>query len=155
MSDGFKAIIIAWFSAIENELHQRLRLGCAKYTNWQDTMIGSKKRSRRKVQTLSLTLTLQQTKHTVGEPSPAATFYTISGNGGIYLLPPQSPSMLAVPGMTYDLPGEIERIPSHVSGPLSNPFDTWEETSVSGISDLFPELRHRICFSDEGDVLIN
>jgi hypothetical protein len=155
MPDGLKRVIIRWFSSIEQELKQHLRLGCGQYRNWQNIIKGSKKRSRRKPQKLILALTLQRTKHTVGEPPPTVTLYTTSGTGNSYLLPPESPTMLAVPGITYDFPGEVEQVPSHVSGPLSDPSDTWEETSVSGISDLFPDLRLHIRCSDERDVLID
>lgn len=146
MSDGLKTIVVAWFAAIEHELTQRLRLGCGQHTHWQGTITGSKKRSRRRAQTLSLALALNQTKHTVGEPPPAPNFYNTSGNGSKYLLSsPASPTMLAVPDLSFaDSTGEIEQIPpsTHVSGPLPNPFGTWEETSVSGISDLFPDSQH-------------
>jgi hypothetical protein len=157
---GLKAIIITWFSAIEYELTQHLRLGCGKFTNWQSTITGSKKRSRRKAQKLSLALTLQRTKHTVDWPPPAPAIYTILRSDNDYLLSsPGTPTMLAAPGLSFDNnAGEIEQIPSHVSGPLSISFDTWEETSVLGVRDLFPALRHyhtSIISSDEQTGFIN
>jgi hypothetical protein len=62
--------------------------------------------------------------------------------------------MLTAPGVLFsDVPGEIELTPSHVSGPLS--LNTREATSVPGISDLFPDLRQYLLFSDEGNALID
>jgi hypothetical protein len=120
-------------------LIQRLKTNCGTYPNWQDTFNGSKKRFRRKPETLSLYLTLRQTKCTIPEAAPAPSVFTPWGSGSITLLPSSTTSMLESPWTSYGVPGEIEQMTPHVSGPLSIA-DTREETSVFPSDDLFRDF---------------
>ena len=156
MSDRLRAIIIAWFEAIEQELSHHLRLGCGQHIHWQGKIAGSKKRARRGAQTLELALDLKQRKHTVGEPPPASTFYAANGNGNHMLPRADTPTMFTALQPFYGIDArEINHLPSHVSDPLSNSFDTWGGTSeYTDICDLFPESQPYLRYPDEGDVLI-
>jgi hypothetical protein len=153
MSDGFKQVINDLFKPIEIELTQRTRLGCSRYPDWKNAIKGSLKKFRRKNETLQMDLTLEQIKSTSFEPIPSLWPYTPLGSGNAFLLSPQSTPTLQVPVLSYDNPGEIEQPPSHVSGPLSYHYDTWEETSVLAACDLFPDLQSHLRSSDEEEKL--
>jgi hypothetical protein len=135
----FKQVLIDWFTSVSLELMDHIRQGCGRYQNWQEAITGSKKSSRRKGETLELILTLEQTKYTVRDLQTAWAVFTNFGHGDNYLLSPPLP--LEITGMFNDIPGEIEQATSHVSGPLSYSYDTWEGTSGSELSDLFPDLQ--------------
>jgi hypothetical protein len=132
-------MLVNWFESINEELTTRLKSNCGTYPHWQDTFNGSKKYFRRKVETLTLYLTLRQTKYTLPEAVSVPSVFTLWGNGNSTLLPSTTTSMLESPWASYDVPGEIERITPHVSGPLSIA-DTREETSVLPSGDLFRDF---------------
>jgi hypothetical protein len=72
---------------------------------------------------------------------PLSTICTSPGNG---FSNPRLPALLPnlqVLGMFYNVLSEIEQSPSHVSGPLSQTFDT-RETSVLTSHDLFPDMQY-------------
>jgi hypothetical protein len=148
------------FEPIETELSQRIHRGCSIYSNWKNAIKGSLKKFRCKEETLILDLTLHQIKFTVPPhppippppPNPPPNVGLLS-DGNVYLLSPQRSPLLQLPGLSYDNPDEIEQPPSHVSGPLSYHYDTWEETSVLAARDLFPDLQFYLRSSDEEEKL--
>jgi hypothetical protein len=79
---------------------------------------------------------------TVAESPHLSTTYTSPGNGFSNPRLPDPLPNLQVLGMFYNVPSEIEQCPSHVSGPLSQAFDTREETSVLASRDLFPDMQY-------------
>jgi hypothetical protein len=141
MSNGFKLIINDLFKPIEIELTQRTRGGCSRYPDWKNAIKGSLKKFRRKHETLRMNLTLEQIKFTTSEPQPSSWAYAAIGSGNVFLLSPKLKPTLQVPRLSYNNPGEIEQLPSHVSGPLSHHYDTWEETSDLDARDLFHDLQ--------------
>jgi hypothetical protein len=90
MSDRFRQIIDELLKPIEDELTQRVKAGCSTFPHWIDAIEGSLKKFRRKEETLTLDLTLDQIKST-DRPPPPTPIPGLIGAGDVYLL--SSPSL--------------------------------------------------------------
>jgi hypothetical protein len=92
MSDRFREIIDELLKPIEVELTQRVQTGCSTFPHWRDAIEGSLKKFRRKEETLTLDLTLDQIKSPDPPPPPIPPpILGLIGTGDVYLL--SSPSL--------------------------------------------------------------
>ena len=145
-SSRMKDYFVDWFSSIETELEIHLCQNCGGCPDWKKAILGSKKKSRRNGETITLSLSLQRVIHSPREPPSAGSASqspASSGERGIgkYLSYPSSSPGLTPWDPFCSAPGESEHESIHVSGPLPDLFGTWEETSELPC-DLLSQWRH-------------
>ena len=141
-----KDYFIDWFSSIEKELETHICQNCGGCPDWKNAISGSKKKSRRNGETITLSLSLQRVINTPHEPpytGSASETPTSSGqkDEGKYLPYPSSSPGLTPWDPFCTAPVELEHASPHVSGPLPDLFGTWEETSEVPC-DLLSQWRH-------------
>lgn len=136
---GPGGIIVKWFTAVEFELSERLQHGCGRRLDWA-SVLGSKKRLRRKLDTFHIKLTLHQIRYSMQMVPPVVPIYTKQGDGRSYLVSaPPSPGAKVLGPSSDTLEAESED-PSHVSyHALLQSEGTEAETSDWDL-DLFPGL---------------
>jgi hypothetical protein len=148
MPNNLQDVVIAWFSTVNEELFQHLKVGCGRYTKWQDSITGSLKLFRRQPHKLSLFLTLERNHHKFGEPPPISHFNETGDSHQFLSTSPGLATIEAVPTAFFHSSGEIQQIP-HVSAvPLSSDSEQEQTSDENGTSDLFPELRRFDTFND-------